>query len=56
MPPDASTLTAIDEFFERCKTTLLETWKERGFGHIEIDSERVNQITLPITQNPQPPQ
>ena len=48
MSPDASTLTAIDEFFERCKTTLLQTWKETGFGHIEIDSERVNPTKIRV--------
>lgn len=42
MSPDASTLTAIDQFFERCQATLLQSWKETGFGHIEIDSERIS--------------
>lgn len=32
----------IDDFFKCLKKVLLQTWKETGFGHLEIDTERVN--------------
>lgn len=49
MSPDASTTTTIDEFFNRFKDTLLQTsWKETGFGHIEIDSERIKHDKIQV--------
>ncbi len=48
MSPDASTPTTIDEFFNRFKDTLIQTWKETGFGHVEIDSERIKHDKIQV--------
>ena len=39
----------INELFEQVKTILLQTWTETGFGHIEIDSERIRQDKVAVT-------
>ena len=39
----------INELFEQVKTILLQTWTETGFGHIEIDSERIKQDKVAVT-------
>lgn len=36
-PPDP-----IDDFFNNLKKILSSTWNDTGFGHLEIDSEPVN--------------
>lgn len=48
MSPDASTPTTIDQFFNRFKDTLIQTWKETGFGHVEIDSERIKHDKIQV--------
>lgn len=32
----------IKEFMDHLERTLLETWQETGFGHLEIDSEKIS--------------
>ncbi|MFW6296366.1 MAG: hypothetical protein ACOC04_04165 [Halothece sp.] len=36
------------DLFQRCKHILLETWKETGFGHIEIESERISKDKIRV--------
>jgi len=32
----------IKNFFKQFEDLLLQTWQETGFGHLEVDSERIN--------------
>ncbi|NER53049.1 MAG: hypothetical protein F6J92_41730 [Symploca sp. SIO1A3] len=38
----------IDAFFKHFENILLQTWKETGFGHLEIDSERIRQDKIQV--------
>ena len=38
----------INDFFQRFESILLQTWKETGFGHLEIDSERIRQDKIQV--------
>jgi len=38
----------INDFFKRFESILLQTWKETGFGHLEIDSERIKQDKIQV--------
>lgn len=48
MSPDTSTLTTIDELFNRLKDYLLQTWKETDFSHLEITSERIKSDKIQV--------
>ncbi|MEA5517091.1 hypothetical protein [Nodularia sp. UHCC 0506] len=39
---------SIDEFFKRFESVLLQTWQDTGYGHLEIDSERINQDKIRV--------
>ncbi len=45
--PDAS--EPINQLLEQVRHILLQTWTETGFGHIEIDSERIRQDKVAVT-------
>jgi predicted nucleic acid-binding Zn ribbon protein len=39
----------IKQLLDQVQTILLQTWTETGFGHIEIDSERIRQDKVAVT-------
>ncbi|MFB2894958.1 hypothetical protein ACE1CI_18790 [Aerosakkonemataceae cyanobacterium BLCC-F50] len=47
--PSDSTSNPINELFDRFANILFETWKETGFGHLEIDSERIKHNKIGVT-------
>lgn len=49
MSPLHNSTDPIEELFNRAASILLETWKETGFGHLEIDSERTKQNKIGVT-------
>ncbi|MEG4508295.1 hypothetical protein QUA81_32480 [Microcoleus sp. F6_B4] len=40
--PETPPPNTPDEIFSCLERLLLETWKESGYGHLEIDTERLN--------------
>lgn len=44
--PDSA--TQIDQLLNQVRKILLETWSETGFGHLEIDSERIKQDKVAV--------
>jgi hypothetical protein len=42
MSTSNSSTAEINSLLQRIQTILLQTWQETGFGHIEVDSERIN--------------
>jgi hypothetical protein len=39
----------INDFYQNLERILSHTWEETGFGHIEIDCERIKQDKISIT-------
>ncbi|MGB3401311.1 MAG: hypothetical protein WBA77_01325 [Microcoleaceae cyanobacterium] len=39
----------INQLLDQVRHILLQTWTETGFGHIEIDSERIRQDKVAVT-------
>lgn len=39
----------INDFFNNLKQILSSTWNETGFGHLEVDCERVKKDKICIT-------
>ncbi|HBE19258.1 MAG TPA: hypothetical protein DEG17_23975 [Cyanobacteria bacterium UBA11149] len=42
MSPPNSPTPNIDEFFKRFEDIMVDAWRETGFGHLEIDTERAS--------------
>lgn len=40
--------SSVDELFQSLEKILFQTWQETGFGHVEIDSERINQNKIRV--------
>ncbi len=49
MSPDQDPTQPINDLLDQVRTILLQTWTETGFGHIEIDSERIKQDKVAVT-------
>ena len=49
MSPAQDPAQPIDDLLNQVRTILLQTWTETGFGHIEIDSERIRQDKVAVT-------
>ena len=47
-PTPSDSATQIDQLLNQVRKILLETWSETGFGHLEIDSERIKQNKVAV--------
>jgi 6-phosphofructokinase len=49
MPGETSDANEVDKIVTRLLVILLDCWRETGFGHIEIKSERIKRDRIAVT-------
>lgn len=48
-PETKAIVEEMTELFGRIEEILLQTWQETGFGHLEVDSERIKNDKIRVT-------
>lgn len=49
MSDQDNSCNCINKMLSRIESTLLQAWKETGFGHLEINSERIQPNKIAVT-------
>ena len=49
MPRHANELDEIDKLLIQLLVILFESWRETGFGHLEIESQRIRHDRIAVT-------